>query len=187
MTNEGTRLRGLQFICFSHSIASPRLSSACLLFLATSPSCVHSLHTEIFVFTTSLDCGSPDSFDADLTCLLGAPPRRGAARPVPGRVEGGYADHIGGVTSQVLQLHPSFGHEQSAQSLRLVLSLELPEVNLTWNKRGRNRLVYGRCSGGYFCFYKTLLSENTFILFPVNVFLRSGLNLKNPPLENTLR
>lgn len=62
--------------------------------------------------------------------MLSASPRRRAAGAVPGCIEGGHADHIGGETGQVLQLHPSLRHEQSPQPLRLVLLLELPKVNL---------------------------------------------------------
>lgn len=69
------------------------------------------------------------------TCLLGASPGRRAVRPVPGRVERGYADHVGGVTSQVLQLHSPFRHEEGPQPLRLVLTLELPKVNLQEDER----------------------------------------------------
>lgn len=65
------------------------------------------------------------------TCLLGASPGRWASGSVPGSVEGGHADHVGGVTRQVLQFHPSFRHEKSPQTLRLVLTLELPKVNLS--------------------------------------------------------
>lgn len=71
--------------------------------------------------------------------MLSAAPRRRAAGSVSGRVEGRHADHVGGVAGQVLQLHPSFGHEQSPQPLRLVLSLELPEVNLRGMREAINR------------------------------------------------
>lgn len=64
------------------------------------------------------------------TRLLSAPPGRRAAGSVAGSVEGGDADHVGGVARQVLQLHPSLGHEQRPEPLRLVLALELPKVNL---------------------------------------------------------
>lgn len=64
------------------------------------------------------------------TCLLSPRSRRRAPGAVAGRVEGCYADHVGGVAGQVLQLHPSFRHKQSPQTLRLVLTLELPEENL---------------------------------------------------------
>lgn len=64
------------------------------------------------------------------TCLLSAPPRRRAAGSIPSSVERGYTDHIGGVTSQVLQFNPSFRHEQRPQPLCLILTLELPKVNL---------------------------------------------------------
>lgn len=70
------------------------------------------------------------------TCLLGAPSGGRAARPVPGGVERGHADHVGGVTSQVLQLHPPLRHEEGPQPLRLVLTLELPKVNLHEDERG---------------------------------------------------
>ena len=69
-------------------------------------------------------------FDLERTCLLGAAPGRRAAGSVPGSVEGGHADHVGGVTGQVLQLHPPLRHEQSPQPLGFVLTLELPKVNL---------------------------------------------------------
>lgn len=71
--------------------------------------------------------------------MLSASPRRRAAGSVPGRVEGRHANHVGGVTGQVLQLHPSLGHEQSPQPLRLVLSLELPKVNLRGMREAINR------------------------------------------------
>ena len=74
-----------------------------------------------------------------VTCLLSASPGRRAAGSVPGRVERGHADHIGGVTGQVLQLHASLGHEQRPQPLRLVLTLELPEVNLRGITRAINK------------------------------------------------
>lgn len=68
--------------------------------------------------------------------MLSAAPRRRAAGSVPGRVEGRHADHVGGVAGQVLQLHPSFGHEQSPQPLRLFLSLSaapfVPSLLALW-------------------------------------------------------
>lgn len=64
------------------------------------------------------------------TCLLGAPPGGRTAGPVPGSVERGHADHVGGEARQILQLHAPLRHEEGPQALRLVLPLELPEVNL---------------------------------------------------------
>lgn len=68
------------------------------------------------------------------TCLLGASPGRWASGSVPGGVEGGHADHVGGVTSQVLQFHAAFRHEEGPEPLRLVLPLELPKVDLSRTK-----------------------------------------------------
>lgn len=65
-----------------------------------------------------------------LTSLLCSAPGRGTPGPVPCCVEGGHTYHVGGVSSQVLQLDPSLWQEQGAQSLRLILALDLPEVHL---------------------------------------------------------
>jgi hypothetical protein len=65
-----------------------------------------------------------------LTSLLCAAPGRGAPGPVPSCVEGGHTYHVGGVSSQVLQLDPSLWQEQGSQPFCLVLTLELPEVHL---------------------------------------------------------
>lgn len=67
-----------------------------------------------------------------LTCLLSAPSGGEGAGPVPCGVEGGHADHVCGVACQVLQLHAQLGQEERPQPLRLVLQLELPEVDLWW-------------------------------------------------------
>lgn len=71
------------------------------------------------------------------TCLLSAPPGGLAARPIPGGVKRGHADHIGGEACQVLQLHAPFRHEEGSQALCLVLPLELPEVNLHQGEQAR--------------------------------------------------
>lgn len=160
------------------------MSSACLLFLRTSPSCVHSLHAEIFVLRYCLiavacDCCT-HSFACVVvrsTCLLSASPGRWTARSVSGRVKRGHADHIGGVTGQVLQLHPSFRHEQSPQPLCLILTLELPEVNLhgirVINKCKCLHMLLREYS--YFCFHKTPISNplkgKKLHFIPCNVFL----------------
>ena len=65
-----------------------------------------------------------------LTCLLSAPSGGQGAGPIPCSVEGRHTHHVGGVARQVLQLHPELRQEQSAQALRLILELELPEIDL---------------------------------------------------------
>lgn len=65
-----------------------------------------------------------------VTCLLSAPSGGQRARAVPCRVEGSHADHVGGVASQVLQLHAQLRQEESAESLSLILQLKLPIINL---------------------------------------------------------
>lgn len=65
-----------------------------------------------------------------LTCLLSAPSGGQGPGPVPCGVEGDHADHVGGVTCQVLQFHPELGQEQRPQALRLISELILPEIHL---------------------------------------------------------
>lgn len=65
-----------------------------------------------------------------LTCLLSAPSGGQGARPVACSVEGGHADHVGGVTCQVLQLHPELWQEERSQALRLISELIFPEIHL---------------------------------------------------------
>lgn len=65
-----------------------------------------------------------------LTCLLSAPSGGQGAGPVACSVEGSHADHVGGVTCQVLQLHPELWQEQRSQALRLISELILPEIHL---------------------------------------------------------
>lgn len=76
-----------------------------------------------------------------LTSLLCAAPDRGAPGPVPCCVEGGHTYHVGGVSSQVLQLDPSLWQEQGPQPLCLVLTLELPEVHLEGGGDMENRHI----------------------------------------------
>lgn len=84
--------------------------------------------------------GSHQSFiSVRLTCLLSAPSGGRRARAVPGGVEGGHAHHVGGVARQVLELDPSLGQEERPQTLRLVLQLELPVVNLQQKRDGGER------------------------------------------------
>lgn len=65
-----------------------------------------------------------------LTCLLSAPSGGQGAGPVACSVEGGHADHVGGVTCQVLQLHPELWQEQRSEALRLISELIFPEIHL---------------------------------------------------------
>lgn len=65
-----------------------------------------------------------------LTCLLSAPSGGQGPGPVPSSVEGGYADHVGGVTCQVLQLHPELGQKQRPQALCLISELIFPKKHL---------------------------------------------------------
>lgn len=46
-----------------------------------------------------------------LTCLLSAPSGGHGAGPITCSVEGSHADHVGGVTCQVLQLHTELWQE----------------------------------------------------------------------------
>lgn len=64
------------------------------------------------------------------TCLLGLGPGGGAPGPVPCRIEGCHADHVGCVAGQVLEFHPALGQEQRLYPLGDVLPLGFPEVNL---------------------------------------------------------
>ncbi len=69
-----------------------------------------------------------------ITCLLSAPSGGQRARAVPCRVENSHADHVGGVASQVLQLHAQLRQKESAESLSLILQLKLPIINLERHK-----------------------------------------------------
>lgn len=84
------------------------------------------------VFNLNITAISPQPHldSLQLTCLLSAPSSGQGAGPVPCSIEGCHADHVGGVARQVLQLHPELRQEQSAQALRLVLQLKLPEIDL---------------------------------------------------------
>lgn len=113
------------------------------------------------------------------TCLLSASSRRWAAGSVPSCIERGYTDHVGGVTSEVLQLHASFRHEQGPQPLCLILTLELPKVNLhglseAWiNINVCLQLLFGEYNN--FCFHKTPTSNSLkgkqFNFIPCKCFL----------------
>lgn len=99
--------------------------------------------------TNTCVCFSFAAIAAAPTRLLGASPRRRAAGSVPRCIEGGHADHVGGVASQILQLHPSFRHEQSPQPLRLILTLEFPKVDLRGIRSREWLLMHvDRCRSG---------------------------------------
>lgn len=70
------------------------------------------------------------------TCLLCPCLHGDTAGPVPGRVEGGHADPVGGVARQVLQLHRRVGQEKGLDPPALVLPLLLPEMDLREGERG---------------------------------------------------
>lgn len=64
------------------------------------------------------------------TCLLSLASGGCAPWPIPRSIEGCYADHVGCVACQVLELHTVLSQEKRLHPLREVSPLDFPEINL---------------------------------------------------------